>query len=335
MESRSLRVVTDGSVGDLPAQIRSFERHLRLKNLAPNTIGTYVKHARWFARWTIEAHRGCPCAAADHTGGPVDVADLTRERVEDYILHLQATVAASTVGCRFRSLQQFFRYLAEEDEIEVSPLAKMDRPKVPEIPVPVVSDEDLQVLLKSVAGKGFEDRRDNAVLRLFLDCGIRLDELGRLAVESLDFSVDQIEVWGKGRRPRIVPFDERTGQALERYLRERARHPWAGKVFTGGDPDDPREGNHPLWLGARGWLGPSGVYQLLKRRSRAALGEHVHPHQLRHTAAHHAAAAGMSETDMMRIFGWKSSEMPKRYGSSAADERARATKRRIGLGNRF
>jgi site-specific recombinase XerD len=319
VEKQRLKVVTDGSVGDLPMAIRSFERHLRIKNLAPNTISTYVKHLIWFARWA----------------GPIDAVQLTRERMEDYIAHLQATTRPATVANRYRSLQQFFKWLVDEEELEVSPLAKVARPKVPEIPVPVVSDADLQTLLKSVAGKGFEDRRDNAILRLFVDCGVRLDEIGRLAVESLDFDVDQVVVWGKGRRPRIVPFDEKTGQALERYLRERSRHAWAGKVFTGDDPDDPREGNHPLWLGARGWLTPSGVYQLVKRRSRDALGKHVHPHQLRHTAAHQHAAAGMSETDLMRIFGWRSSEMPKRYGSSAADERAREAKRRLGLGNRL
>lgn len=318
MEPRHLKVIAADSVGDLPAMIRSFERNCRIRNLAPETIKTYVKHLTLFARWA----------------GPTDVDQLTRERMEDYIAHLQATTRPATVANRWRSLQQFFRFLVAEEDLEVSPLAKIARPKVPETPVPVVSDADLEKLLKSVSGKSFEDRRDNAIFRLFLDCGVRLDELGRLAVESVDFTVDQIVVWGKGRRPRIVPFDEKTGQALERYLRERRKHPAADKRFTGSDPDDPREGNRPLWLGARGFLSDSGVYQVIKRRSRA-VGDHIHPHQLRHTAAHHHAAAGMSETDMMRIFGWKSSEMPKRYGSSAADERAREAKRRLGLGNRF
>src|SRR5688500_9906720 len=187
MENARLKIVTDGSVGDLPAQIRSFERHLRIKNLAPNTITTYVKHARWMAGRMVEPHRACPCEAPDHAGGPVDVADLSRERIEDYIVHLQKTTAASTVATRFRSLQQFFRWLVDEGELEVSPLAKVARPKVPEIPVPVVTDAALGTLLKSVAGRDFDSRRDNAILRVFLDCGVRLDELGRLAVESVDF----------------------------------------------------------------------------------------------------------------------------------------------------
>lgn len=335
MTSRTLKVVADDATGDLSTQIRSFQRALRLRNLSKNTIDTYIKHARWFAAWLTAPHRDCSCEGSDHAGGPIDLAQIDRTRVEDYIAHLQATTKPATVANRYRSLQQFFKWAVEEEEITESPMAKVARPVVPETPVPVVSDHDLAALLKSVAGKDFDSRRDNAVLRLFLDCGVRLDELGRLAVESLDFDVDEVVVWGKNRRPRVVPFDEKTGQALLRYVRERSKHKWADKVFTGDDPDDPREGNRPLWLGARGWLTPSGVYQILKRRSMEATGKHFHPHQLRHTSAHHAAAAGMSETDMMRIFGWKSSEMPKRYGSSAADERARAAKRRLGLGNRY
>ncbi|HVW34131.1 MAG TPA: hypothetical protein VHL53_16460 [Acidimicrobiia bacterium] len=43
------------------------------------------------------------------------------------------------MGARYRSLQQFFKWLVAEEELETSPLAKVARPKVPEIPVPVVS----------------------------------------------------------------------------------------------------------------------------------------------------------------------------------------------------
>jgi integrase len=320
MARARLKAVTDTSVGDLPTLIRSFERHLRIKNLAPRTIGGYVEVAVWFAQWA---------------GSATNAADLTMARMVEWMEHLQATTRPATVANRYRSLQQFFKYLMEEGELEVSPLAKVPRPIVPETPVPVVSDDDLKALLKSVAGKDFDARRDNAILRLLIDCGVRLDEIGRLAVESIDFDTDEIVVWGKGRRPRIIPFSERTGQALERYLRDRRAHPWASKVFASDDADDPRNGNHPLWLGKRGWLSDSGLYQMVRRRSRDVLGEPIHPHQLRHTAAHQHAAAGMSETDMMRVFGWKSSEMPKRYGSSAADERARDAKRRLGLGNKF
>jgi site-specific recombinase XerD len=129
-------------------------------------------------------------------------------------------------------------------------------------------------------------------------------------------------VLGKGRRPRAVPFDDNTAVALERYLRERAKHHGARR-------------SNALWLAPKGVLSASGIRQMLRRRARQLGLDRLHPHMLRHTAAHHYAALGGQETAMMRNFGWRSSAMPKRYGASAADERAREEKRRLGLGNRF
>ena len=73
----------------------------------------------------------------------------------------------------------------------------------------------------------------------------------------------------------------------------------------------------------------TGVAQVLKRRGREAGLEGLHPHQFRHTFAHEMLAGGMQEGDLMRIAGWKSPLMPKRYGASAASERAVAAYRAL------
>jgi site-specific recombinase XerD len=313
--------------GDLHDQVKWFARHLRRANRAPRTISTYVEDATELASHLAERN----------------AVDLVQRDIESYLDSLwDRGLQPATVAKRYRSIQQFCKWLEEEGEVAVSPMAKMKPPHVPEKPVPVVPDDAFETLLRHVIKDRradlFEARRDEAILRVFVDCGLRLQEITELTVEAIDLDADQLRVYGKGRRWRVVPFGDDTAQAIHKYLRERAKHSGAKLRFKNpDDPKDVRNGEHLLWLGTKGQLRYSGILQMVKRRSRAALGleGHIHPHQLRHTAAHHHAAAGLSETEMMRLFGWKSDAMPKLYGASAADERAQDAKRRLGVSDRF
>lgn len=312
------RLVEKAEFGTLELLIPSWERSLRAGNRSPRTIRAYGDSARLFESFAREKFG---MAAVDKVG---------REHVESFMEDQLARWKPTTASVRYRSLQQFFRWLLDEGEIRVSPMERMKAPIVPEVPVPVVSDDDLRKLLKAcetpkrkAGGEGaiFEDRRDEAVLRVFIDCGVRLAECASIRLDDVDFETDVIVVSGKGRRPRAVPFGSRTAAALDRYLRVRSRHPRA---------DAPA-----LWLGPKGGMTDSGLAQVLERRCALAGIPRIHPHQLRHTSAHTWMAAGGGETDAMRIFGWKSRTMLNRYGASAADERARDAHRRLALGDRL
>jgi integrase len=74
----------------------------------------------------------------------------------------------------------------------------------------------------------------------------------------------------------------------------------------------------------------SAIYRLVRNRAQlAGLGD-VHPHQLRHGAAHDNLAEGMSESNVMMLMGWKSPVMLRRYGSELAADRAQAAFRQVG-----
>ena len=93
--------------------------------------------------------------------------------------------------------------------------------------MPVLEVDDLKALLKTCQTKSFEDRRDEAVIRLLADTGIRKGELVGLKAPDVDLDTGEIVVMGKGHRPRIVPFGVKTAKALDRYEVVRSSHPYA------------------------------------------------------------------------------------------------------------
>ena len=93
------------------------------------------------------------------------------------------------------------------------------------MPVPVLTEEQLRKLVQACEGKDWDDRRDMAVIRLFLDSGMRLSELANLKVGDVDLDARVAIVLGKGRRPRACPFGAKTAGALDRWMHLRARDP--------------------------------------------------------------------------------------------------------------
>jgi integrase len=184
-----------------------------------------------------------------------------------------------------------------------------------------LTDDELKRLLKTCQGKSLRDRRDDAILRLMSETGLRANELVALQLTDLDLDRQLATVTrGKGGKGRIVPFSPQTATALDRYLRVRRQRAHAS--------------NTQLFIGAQApGFGYWALAASLRRRAKDAGVEGFHVHKLRHTAATRWLRAGGSEGGLMAVAGWSSREMLDRYVKASASERAAAEARSLNLGD--
>ncbi len=164
--------------------LASFRRHLRAAATAPRTIELYGQSVQYFSRCLTERGRE-----------PV-LDELTRHAVSAWLAELAETCEPSTVGTRLRGMRRFCRWLVTEGELEQAPTDGIEIPSPPDKPVPILTDGEITALLKACAvGRGrpgvfdravFLGRRDEVVLRLLLDPGVRVSELCGLELTDVD-----------------------------------------------------------------------------------------------------------------------------------------------------
>jgi integrase len=226
-----------------------------------------------------------------------------------------------TARARYAALRRFSAWLHKQGEIPADVFRDMTPPKLDTKITNPLTDAELHDLMKVCDGNSFRDRRDQAIIRLMAETGMRAGECAALTTDDLDLMHGHAIVRrGKGAKGRQVPFGKQTAAALDRYLRARREHKLA---------DTPA-----LWLGDRSnGFGYTALYRAVAYRAKLAGIEHLHPHRLRHTAATRWLAAGGSEGGLMSVAGWSRREMIDRYTKATASQRAADEARKLDLGS--
>jgi site-specific recombinase XerC len=235
--------------GPFTADVASFGLHLAAENKAAGTVRTYTEAAPWFAAAHLLRETGK--TRWDQVGA---------QDVQRWTVRLLAAYSDTYARNQFRALQQFFRWLAAEDGIP-DPMARLGPPKETRKPVPCFTSMELSRLRKACRGSSFDERRDAAVISVFLATGIRLAEMAGIRYHpadpyrsDVDLMAREITVRGKGGRPRMVKLSHEAARRLDRYLRVRSGHrlAWRPELWLGEVPAGrwTGAGSTSWWCGA-------------------------------------------------------------------------------------
>lgn len=292
---------------DVRQALEEWPIHLRGQNRSPQTVKSYTDAVRRFLVWAEQAGRE---------------PDLTPSTVYAFTSDLIAQgQEGATVRARQLGVRRFSAWMAEEGLIEADQLAHMKPVRIESKVIEPFTEDELKALIAEAKGPSFAQRRDEAILRLLMETGMRAGELIGLNVSDVDLQRQVVIIRrAKTGEGRVVGYGSQTAAALARYLRARRTHVRADSA--------------ELWLGER--QRRFSYYALHARLAGIAQRANVsgfHPHRLRHTAAHRWLAAGGSDSGLMAVAGWSRPEMLVRYTKARAQARAQDEARALNLGD--
>lgn len=300
------------TVAEAELLAHSWQLALRAERKSPATLKAYGDGVRQYLTYCTEQ----------------DLAPMARSTLNLFTNHvLDSGSAAATARSRQLGVRRFTSWLAEEGEIPADPFLGIKSPKLDEKVIEPLTDADLRAMLKACVppkdatpAEALRHRRDEAMIRLMFETGMRAGEVVALQLADLDLPAGVVTVTrGKGGKGRVAPFGPEVALAIDRYLRLRRAHRLAAR------PD--------LWLGDRGkGFSYDALHKTLKMRADQAGIVGFHPHRLRHTAAHRWLAAGGSEGGLMAVAGWTRPDMLMRYTKAQASARAAEEARKLNLG---
>ncbi len=185
--------------------IINFRRHLKRRNYSKHTVKYYLNIIKQYVIW-------------------VDVAlELaTPEKVDMYIDHLlRKRMHPASINLYLAIIRVFYDYLKYEEKVDlINPVNRNRRLRVPR-PLPrSLRDQDVEKLFGAIKNK-----RDIAMFKLMLRCGLRVEEVSNLTLGVIDFKRRKLIVQqGKGGKGRVVYISNDAQDALIAYLKLRSRN---------------------------------------------------------------------------------------------------------------
>ena len=290
---------------DCPQVLREFlSYHETIKGQSQRTISEYYLDLRMFLRFMRLVKDEMPYNTPLDS---ISIKDLNIEFIKtititdifDFLSYLandrqselsvDPGIGAAARARKLSAIKSFYKYLTVRTKLlTVNPVKDVEFPKIRKSLPKYLTLEESRRLLSSV--RGVNEKRDYAILMLFLNCGIRRSEL--VGLNLSDVYEDRIRVSGKGNKERIVYFGSACKAAIDEYLPERNKKVLSDNRALFGSRDNNR-------------ISVTAVHRLVKKHMLAAGLDpsQYSAHKLRHTAATLMVSNGVDIKTVQEVLG--------------------------------
>ncbi len=254
------------------------------KNFSSHTAKAYCSDILSFLIWMDE--QSCE--------------EVNFSKIRDYLHFIQKfNYKKTTVARKIASLRTFYKYLYRERKIDSNPAMNLNNPKRPKSLPKFLTPDEVEQILNNTRIETPAGYRNRTILELLWATGMRISELSGLNFGDLNLKENEIRVFGKGSKERIILVSDRAKNYLQRYI-DSARA-LVAKGYDIGEPDE----TSPVFINNTG-------YRLQTRTVRNVINEivekinlpkHVTPHVFRHSFATHLIENGADLRVVQELLG--------------------------------
>ncbi|MBN1870719.1 MAG: site-specific tyrosine recombinase XerD [Candidatus Omnitrophica bacterium] len=262
--------------------IEEFMNYLAVeRGLAQNTLLAYRRDLNKYSSFLAKK-------------GIQGAVQVKREHISDFMFDQKKRGLSAASICRsLAAIKMFHRFLVRERHANEDPTHLIDTPKKWKRVPNVLATSEIESMINTVKGKGWQAVRDKAILELFYASGMRVSELLNLKVDSVNLELGYVRCVGKGSKERIIPVGRRACEAIEKYCQ---------KVRTKLVKDKTTVFLFLSRLGKK--ISRQSIWKIIKNCAKQAhIRTEIKPHTLRHSFATHLLERGADLRSVQEMLG--------------------------------